>query len=110
MDLKIENVALTGSRSARGRGGSVWANAFSTMKVGQSFKLPASSDEELKQVRNCKAAAHSFNKANNNVKIDWRAEGEGFRFGPIPGPGAAPAPAAAPVQVTGTTDPGQAIE
>ncbi len=99
MDLKIENVALTGSRSARGRGGSVWANAFSTMKVGQSFKLPASNDEELKQVRNCKAAANSFNKANNNVKIDWRAEGEGFRFGPIPGPGAVVAGPAPDAQV-----------
>jgi len=47
---------------------------------------------------------------NNNVKIDWRAEGDGFRFGPIPGPGAAPAPAAEPAQATGTTDAGQAIE
>lgn len=90
MDLKIENVALTGSRSARGRGGSVWTKAFNTMKIGQSFLLPASNDEESKQVRNCKAAANSFNKSNNNVKIDWRIEPNGsFRFGPVPGPGAA---------------------
>jgi hypothetical protein len=103
MNIKIEDVALTGSRSARGRGGSIWAKTFNTMKVGQSFFLSAGNDEELKQVRNCKAAANSYNKANNNVKIDWRAEGEGFRFGPIPGPGAESA-------ATGTTDPGQAIE
>lgn len=103
MNIKIEDVPLAGSRSARGRGGSIWANTFNGMRVGQSFYLPATTDDENKQVRNCKAAANSFNKANNNVKIDWRVEGDGFRFGPVPGPGATPA-------ATGTTDAGQAIE
>jgi len=36
---------------------------------------------------------------NNNVKIDWRAEGDGFRFGPIPGPGAVVAEQAPAAQV-----------
>lgn len=88
MELKIEDVPLTGSRSSRGRGGSIWSKTFGQMQVGQSFRLPNETDEERKQVRNCKAAANQFNKTNNNVKISWRYEDGGFRCGPIPGPGA----------------------